>query len=174
MAKLHYIINSRKRAQIKKMNPGKVRIIIDDVVTIKENGDTKLDFGTFQNNENKKKKFTFIDCFTTLMYSIAIILLVLILILLGIGKDCNILNSTYIDNIIGIVALLFGISSIPRIKEFFGKNLTGPRICNKLWYVVMILCLPFYIVIFMDWIGLSNSVSNICGIIGIIISILTW
>lgn len=42
----------------------------------------------------------------------------------AIGKDFKILDSNYIDNIIGIAALIFGIVSIPRVKEWLGRRLS--------------------------------------------------
>lgn len=104
----------------------------------------------------------------------ALIMVVVALMLLGIAKDCGVLDSHYIDNTIGIVALLFALVSIPRIKESIGKKLTGPSLLKKLWCLVMIVCIPFYIVLIMNLVGLSSSVSNFCGLIGIIISIFTW
>lgn len=175
MAKLHYTIDSRRKAQIKKNAYGKISMIINDVVRVEENRVIKLDYGEFINcGENKQRKCKFDEKINFILYLVATILLVIMFILLGIGKDCDILTSSYIDNIIGIAALLFGIASIPKVKECLAKKLTGPRICNKLWYVVMILCLPFYIIVIMNKIGLSSSISNTCGIIGIIICIMTW
>jgi len=43
--------------------------------------------------------------------------------ILAIVKDFKVLDSNYIDNIIGIAALIFGIVSIPRVKEWLGKKL---------------------------------------------------
>ena len=42
--------------------------------------------------------------------------------ILAIVKDFKVLDSNYIDNIIGIAALIFGIVSIPRGKEWLGKK----------------------------------------------------
>lgn len=174
MAKLHYTIDSKKKARIEKEH-GKTRIIIEDVVMIEENRVIKLDYGEFINvSENKERKYKFDEWITIILYLSATILLVVMFSMFGIGKDFGILTSGYIDNIIGIAALLFGLASIPKVKECLGKNLTGPRICNKLWYVVMILCIPFYIIAILNGVGLSSSISNICGIIGIIICIMTW
>jgi len=175
MAKVHYIIDSKKKAHIKKNIQGKISVVIEDVVKIEENHTTKLDYGKFINgSETKHKKRTLDEWITLILYFMAVILLVLLASLLAIAKDLNILNSNYIDNIIGIMALLFGLSSVPKVKEFLGRMLVGPTIIRKLWYIVMMLCLPFYIIVFMDWVGLSSGISNICGIIGIIICILTW
>lgn len=174
MAKLHYTIDSKKKARIEKEH-GKTRIIIEDVVMIEENRVIKLDYGEFINvSENKERKYKFDEWITIILYLSATILLVVMFSMFGIGKDFGILTSGYIDNIIGIAALLFGLAFIPKVKECLGKNLTGPRICNKLWYVVMILCIPFYIIAILNGVGLSSSISNICGIIGIIICIMTW
>ena len=163
MAQLHYIIDSRKKVRINKKAHNNFSIVIENVVKLEENHRMRIDGGVLiDDNKNRVKKNTRVEIITYILYSIAIMLLLALFVLLGVG------------NIIGIAALLFGLVSIPRVKEFLSKILGGPPICNKCWYVLMILCLPFYIVLFMNWIGLPNSVSNICGIIGIIISICTW
>lgn len=175
MAKVYYKIDSRKKAKITEDSKGKIIIRIDDIVNLEENGVTKLEHGEFINtSENPKIKYKFNECFTLFLYYFVAILLVILLALLGIGKDFNILTSSYIDNIIGIAALLFGLISIPKVKTFLYKKFPGPRIGNKLWYVVIMLCLPYYIILFMSWAGVPISFSNICGIIGFIICILTW
>lgn len=175
MAQLHYIIDSREKVRINKKAHNNFGIVIENVVMLEENHRMRIDGGVLiDDNKNRVKENTRVEIITYILYSVAIMLLLALFILLGVGKDCNILNSSYIDNTIGIAALLFGLVSISRVKEFLSKILGGPQICNKCWYVLMILCLPFYIVLFMNWIGLQNSVSNICGIIGIIISICTW
>lgn len=91
-----------------------------------------------------------------------------------IGKDFKILDSNYIDNIIGIAALIFGIVSIPRVKEWLGRRLSERKAIKKLWYIIIILFLTICIVAFMKKMGISIIISNICGIVGIIISILVW
>lgn len=175
MAKVHYIIESRKKAYIEKNENDKISIVIEDVVKIEENHTIKFDYCEFINGSEKTgKKYGTSDSIAFILYFVAIILLVVLLVLLGFGKDFGILNSSYIDNIIGIVALLFAIFSIPKAKEVLGKISFGPAIVKKSWYIMMILCLPFYIVLFMSWFGLSSGISNICGILGIIICILTW
>jgi succinate-acetate transporter protein len=45
---------------------------------------------------------------------------------------------------------------------------------KKLWYIIIILFLTICIVAFMKKMGISIIISNICGIVGIIISILVW
>lgn len=174
MAKVHYIIDSRKKAQIEKRN-GKTTITIEDTVRVEENHIVKLDYGKLINfNDNKSKKVKCEDVITIILYLIAIILLVIMFALLGISKDFNILTDSYIDNLIGIAALLFAISSIPKVKEFLSKILTASRLWKKLWYIIMMLCLPFYIIAIMNKLGFPCSISNTCGIIGIIICIITW
>lgn len=142
---------------------------------MEENGVTKIDYENFiSGNEKKSEKYIWSDYITNTLLVIALIMVVVALMLLGIAKDCGVLDSHYIDNTIGIVALLFALVSIPRIKESIGKKLTGPSLLKKLWCLVMIVCIPFYIVLIMNLVGLSSSVSNFCGLIGIIISIFTW
>ena len=142
---------------------------------MEENGVTKIDYENFiSGNEKKSEKYIWSDYITNTLLVIALIMVVVALMLLGIAKDCGVLDSHYIDNTIGIVPLLFALVSIPRIKESIGKKLTGPSLLKKLWCLVMIVCIPFYIVLIMNLVGLSSSVSNFCGLIGIIISIFTW
>lgn len=175
MSKLHYTIDSRQKALIEKKPHGKIDIVVKDVVRLEENRTLKLDHGNFINNiDNKKKNYTWDECITIFLYSLAIVLLVFLLALLAISRDFNILKSSYIDNVIGIVALLFSLTSIPKIKENLSRWLIGPKILAKAWYIIMILCLPIFIGLFISWLGLSNSISNICGFIGIVISIITW
>lgn len=175
MAKVHYILDSRKKAQISKNAKGNISVIIDDVVKVKENNVVKLDYAEFINYGDKNSnKYKVHDYATMLLYLFAVALLILMFIMMAIGKDFGLLTSRYIDNVIGITALLFGIVSIPRIKEYLGKKLLSPPILNKLWYIIILLCLPFYIVMFMSWGGLSSSISNVCGIIGIFICIFVW
>lgn len=174
MAKVHYIIESRKKAHIEKAMVGKKRIIIEDIVSVKENNQILLDYGKFINSSKNPAKTSIIDIFTIIAYLTAIIVLVLFLTMLAISKDFNILNSIYIDNIIGIIALLFAICFVPKVKEVLVRVLVGPTLLNKLWYIVVILCLPFCISLFMQGSGLAMGISNICGVVGIVISILTW
>jgi|GEM_PF-4677526 len=170
MAKQHYVIDSRKKAQIEPQTNGKINIIISDVVKFEENRETVIDYANFINGSEKTgKKENSFDFIEKIMYFISMILLMFLFVLLGFGKDFNILSSSYIDNIFGIVALLFGVASIPKVKEFIGK-----RFANKIWCILMILSLTFYIIVLMSWIGLSSSISNILGIIGLFICILTW
>lgn len=92
----------------------------------------------------------------------------------AIGRDFKILESDQIDNLIGFAALFFGIASIPIVKEYIGRISKGSRIYNKVLYIVMVLCIPFYLVWLIDFLRVPIGISNICGVIGIIISILTW
>lgn len=175
MSKIHYIIDSRKKAQIEKKQNGKTSVVIDDVVRIEENRVTKLDYSGFINaSESKGRKYKLDEWITYIKYIVALLLILTIYIVLGISKDCGILTSGYIDNLVGIVALLFGITSIPKVKEFLGKKVTGRSKHNKLWYVLIMLFLPFFIILLLDLFSLPSSISNICGIIGLIICILTW
>lgn len=48
MSKIHYIIDSRKKARIEK-GIGKTTVIIEDVVSIEENQETLLDYGELIN-----------------------------------------------------------------------------------------------------------------------------
>ena len=151
MSKTHYIIDSRKKARIEK-GISKTTVIIKDVVSIEENHET----------------------LTYFLYLVAAGIILLFFAILAIGKDFKILDSNYIDNIIGIAALIFGIVSIPRVKEWLGKRLSESKAIKKLWYIIIILFLPICIVVFMKKMGISIIISNICGIVGIIISILVW
>lgn len=108
------------------------------------------------------------------MFIIVILLLLSLLAILALGKDGAIFENLAIDNIIGITALLFSISSIQNVKDYLSKRIAGTKIYKKMWWIVMILILPFYIVYVMQWLGLPGGISNICGLIGIFISILTW
>ena len=79
MAKVHYIIDSRKKAKIVKKVYGKTSIVIDEVVKLEENGIKKLDYAEFINSsENKGKKSTFDEYIGIILYSIAVILFVML------------------------------------------------------------------------------------------------
>lgn len=56
------------------------------------------------------------------LYLVAAGIILLFFSILAIVKDFKVLDSNYIDNIIGIAALIFGIVSIPRVKEWLGKK----------------------------------------------------
>lgn len=175
MAKDHYVIASRKKAQIEEKEHGKKRIVIDNVVSMTENGSIILDYGNFiESGEKKHKKCTLDEALTIVLYIVTIILILAMFCVLAVAKDFGILTSSNIDNLIGIAALLFAVVSIPRVKEILGKWSFGSRIVKKLWYVIMILVLPYFIVFLLDKVGVANSVSNICGIIGLAICIFTW
>lgn len=105
---------------------------------------------------------------------ISIALLVLLPALLGVAKDFNILKGGLIDNIIGIAALLCSISSIPLIKEKMGKIMPGDKFYKKCIYLILMLVLPYYIALPINQIEIANSISNTCGVIGIIIFVFTW
>ena len=109
-----------------------------------------------------------------LLYLVAAGIILLFFSILAIVKDFKVLDSNYIDNIIGIAALIFGIVSIPRVKEWLGRRLSERKAIKKLWYIIIILFLTICIVAFMKKMGISIIISNICGIVGIIISILVW
>ena len=111
---------------------------------------------------------------TYFLYLVTAGIILLFFAILAIGKDFKILDSNYIDNIIGIAALIFGIVSIPRVKEWLGRRLSERKAIKKLWYIIIILFLTICIVAFMKKMGISIIISNICGIVGIIISIQVW
>lgn len=174
MARKHYVIESKKKAK-KEVKNGKMKIIIDDVIECDENG-TKIiasskDIPASINKENRYVIGKWITCG---MFVIAILLLSLLLAILAFGKDCAIFENIAIDNIIGITALLFSISSIQNVRDYLSKRIAGTKIYKKMWWLVLILIFPFYIVCAMQWLGLPSGISNICGFIGICISILTW
>ena len=121
MSKTHYIIDSRKKARIEK-GISKTTVIIEDVVSIEENHETLLNYGELINDNERNRKKTFNDYITYFLYLVAAGIILLFFAILAIGKDFKILDSNYIDNIIGIVALIFGIVSIPRVKEWLGKK----------------------------------------------------
>ena len=173
MSKIHYIIASRKKARIEK-KVGKTIVIIEDVVSIEENHETLLNYGELINDNEKNRKKTLNDYITYFLYLFAAGIMLLFFSILAIGKDFKILDSNHIDNIIGIAALIFGIVSIPRVKEWLGKQLSESKVIKKLWYIIIILFLPICIVALMKVMGISIIISNICGIVGIIISILVW
>lgn len=173
MSKIHYIIDSRKKARIEK-GISKTTVIIEDVVSIKENHEILLNYGELINDNERNRKKTFNDYITYFLYLVAAGIILLFFAILAIGKDFKILDSNYIDNIIGIAALIFGIVSIPRVKEWLGRRLSESKAIKKLWYIIIILFLPICIVAFMKKMGISIIISNICGIVGIIISILVW
>lgn len=175
MAKFHYIIDARKKMRIEKNVQNKISVNIENIVRLEENHIIKIDDSVLVDDYKKggKKKKPF-EIIAFILYFIAIMLLVILLILLGFGKDFNIFSSYYIDNIIGITALLFSIASISKVKECLSKIFGGTGVYNKMWHILMLLCLPFYITLAIREIGLSSSIGNICGVIGIFISICTW
>ena len=59
---------------------------------------------------------------TYFLYLVTAGIILLFFSILAIVKDFKVLDSNYIDNIIGIAALIFGIVSIPRVKEWLGKK----------------------------------------------------
>ncbi len=175
MAKFHYIIKSRKKAEIEKNVRGKTRVIVEDVVKLEENGMTKIDYGNFiSSNEEKRKKRIWSDYITSVLLSVALIVEIALFATLGIGRDFDILTSNYIDILIGLAALSLGIVSIPWVKEFLGKKFVGPRVHKKLGYSIIILALPLGVIYLMQQCNISSSISNILGIIGIVISIFCW
>ena len=97
-------------------------MIIEDVVSIEENHETLLNYGELINDNERNRKKTFNDYITYFLYLVAAGIILLFFAILAIGKDFKILDSNYIDNIIGIAALIFGIVSIPRVKEWLGKK----------------------------------------------------
>lgn len=78
---------------------------------------------------------------TYFLYLVTAGIILLFFAILAIGKDFKILDSNYIDNIIGIAALIFGIVSIPRVKEWLGRRLSERKAIKKLWYIIIILFL---------------------------------
>ncbi len=175
MAKFHYLITSRKKAKIEKNVRGKTRVIVEDVVKLEENGMTEIDYGNFiSSNEKKRKKHIWSDYITSVLLSMALIAEIALLATLGIGKDFNILTSNYIDVLIGLAALSLGIVSIPWVKEFLGKKLVGPRVHKKLCYSIIIIALSLVVIYLMQQCNISSSISNILGILGIVISIFCW
>ncbi|MCI5504381.1 MAG: hypothetical protein MR410_09945 [Eubacterium sp.] len=110
MSKIHYIIDSRKKARIEK-GIGKTTVIIEDVVSIEENQETLLDYGELINDNERNRKKTFNDYITYYLYFVAASIKVLLFSILPIGKAFKVLDSDSIDNIIGIAALIFGIVS---------------------------------------------------------------
>lgn len=90
MSKIHYIIDSRKKAQIEKKQNGKTSVVIDDVVRIEENRVTKLDYSGFINaSESKGRKYKLDEWITYIKYIVALLLILTIYIVLGISKDYN-------------------------------------------------------------------------------------
>ena len=171
MSKVHYIIESSKKAQIERNENGKIKIVIQDVVRMEKNRKIKVKNGELvSNNENNCSN----DWVSVILYGLAFLMMFFLVAILAFGKDLGIWNNNYIDNIIGIVALLFAVSSIPFVKEFLNRKLVLSKLYNKLWYFLMIMCIPFYIVLFMKWVGITFGISNICGIAGVLISVFTW
>lgn len=174
MARKHYVIESKKKAK-KEVKNGKIKIIIDDVIECDENGIKIIASGKdIPASINKENRYVIGEWITRGMFIIVILLLLSLLAILALGKDGAIFENLAIDNIIGITALLFSISSIQNVKDYLSKRIAGTKIYKKMWWIVMILILPFYIVYVMQWLGLPGGISNICGLIGIFISILTW
>lgn len=174
MARKHYVIESKKKAK-KEVKNGKIKIIIDDVIECDENGIKIIASGKdIPASINKENRYVIGEWITRGMFIIVILLLLSLFAILALGKDGAIFENLAIDNIIGITALLFSISSIQNVKDYLSKRIAGTKIYKKMWWIVMILILPFYIVYVMQWLGLPGGISNICGLIGIFISILTW
>lgn len=175
MARKHYVIESKKKAKKEEVKDGKIKIIIDDVIECDENGIKIIASGKdIPASINKENRYVIGEWITRGMFIIVILLLLSLLAILALGKDGAIFENLAIDNIIGITALLFSISSIQNVKDYLSKRIAGTKIYKKMWWIVMILILPFYIVYVMQWLGLPGGISNICGLIGIFISILTW
>ena len=97
---------------------------------------------------------------TYFLYLVTAGIILLFFAILAIGKDFKILDSNYIDNIIGIAALIFGIVSIPRVKEWLGRRLSERKAIKKLWYIIIILFLTICIVAFMKKMGISIIIRN--------------
>ena len=176
MSKVHYKVDSRKNAKIEKNQSGRITMLIEDVVRVEVNEKIKVDNGAIMDeiNNGGYNKWKLSDLISVLLYAIALVNMFVLFFLLAFGKDIGIWESSNIDNLIGLVALLFAISSIPIVKEFLNRKLSLPLLWNKLWYFLMVMCIPFYIVFVMDWIGVSFNISNICGVFGIVICSLTW
>lgn len=171
MSKVHYIIDSRKKAQIEKKEQGKMSVVIQDAVMIVENGRVKIDYeNLISGTEDKVKNRIASEVISVILYVFGILSIMGLYVLLGVVPN----TTVYTDNLIGIAALLFGLTTIPKVKEYLGKILVGPQLIKKLWCITMILILPFYIIWIMVGVGISIEISNICGIAGIVISILVW
>ena len=145
MANKHYYIVSKKKCKIETNTNGKTWVIIDDANIIDENGKLIHDDSKFISNNDNKRKQTIGEILSIVSFIVVIILSLIIYIYCEISKDFNILNSSVIDNIIGIVVLLFTFFSISNVRIYLNKILGGSRFYKKTWCLTMILILPFYI-----------------------------
>lgn len=132
MARKHYVIESKKKAQKEELQNGKIKIIIEDVIECDENG-VKIIASSkdIPASINKENRYVIGERITRGMFVIVILLLLSLLAILAFGKDGAILENIAIDNIIGITALLFSISSIQNVKDYLSKRIAGTKIYKK-------------------------------------------
>ena len=172
MAKVHYIVETKKKALIQEEENGHIKIIIDCAKRIEENGQIKVKNGKIIKNSSKKnKKMPFIYRIKCIIYVLIIVALVGYIILGEVSKNSNKLENNMFDTIMAIIGLLSTLNSIPAIDEFRNKLFGGIDKVKDLWSIIMMLCIPFYIIWVIEKIGVLCNLGNICGILSFIISI---
>ena len=114
-----------------------------------------------------EKKESLYERIRAVIYFLIIVGLIFCFFLIAVGKDVGILIGNWIDNTIGIIALLFGIYSIPEVKKILEKKFKGTRIEKTAACFIITIAIALII----ERSDLINNISNICGVVGIIISI---
>ena len=170
MAKYHYLVETKHKVELKE-NGNKTAASFDDVLAVKENKKLIYESGDFRLVE---KDESFSGKIETILFYIAITAVLLLLIILGLYRDYGNGLSAAVDDLIGIVAILFAIVSIPPIKRFIGKKISKYGYFFKIWMILMLLLIPFGLLLIMKRLGIPQGISNTLGLIGILLSILFW